>query len=29
VTAIFPDGTVPEQWQSYIPLNYAAFGFKK
>ncbi|HEU5298925.1 MAG TPA: 4Fe-4S binding protein [bacterium] len=29
VTAIFPEGSVPDQWQSYIPLNYAAFGIKK
>lgn len=29
VTAIFPDGSVPDQWQSYIPLQYAAFGLKK
>ncbi|MBI2202170.1 MAG: ferredoxin family protein [Armatimonadetes bacterium] len=29
VTAIFPDGSVPDQWQNYIPLNYAAFGLKK
>ncbi len=29
VTAIFPEASVPEQWQSYIQLNYVGFGIKK
>ncbi len=29
VTAIFPEGSVPEQWAKYIPMQYAAFGLKK
>jgi len=26
VTAIFPEDNVPEQWQSYIAMNYEHFG---
>ena len=29
VTAIFPEGSVPDKWQDFIKLNYAAFGLKK
>jgi NAD-dependent dihydropyrimidine dehydrogenase PreA subunit len=29
VTAIFAENDVPDQWKSYIPLQYAAFGLEK
>ncbi len=29
VTAIFAEADVPEQWASFTPLNYVAFGLQK
>lgn len=29
VTAIFPEDNVPEQWQSYIAMNYEHYGQSK
>jgi NAD-dependent dihydropyrimidine dehydrogenase PreA subunit len=29
VTAIFAESDVPEQWKSYIALQYTAFGLEK
>ncbi len=29
VTAIFPEANVPDKWQDFTKLNYAAFGVKK